>query len=72
MRRFTSFILSTASVGALAATPAFAQTSGQQQAAQQQNTAVDCASITDPQQHATCVQTQGQNAPATAGAPEAG
>ena len=72
MRRFTPFILSTVSVAALAATPAFGQTNAQQQQAQQQNTQVDCSTVTDPAAHATCVQTQGQNAPATAGAPEAG
>lgn len=58
--------------GAAWASPVLAQTTNQQQAAQQQNTAVDCATVTDPAAHATCLQTQGQNAPATAGAPEAG
>jgi len=60
-----------ASVFALSAafgTPAFAQTESQQQQAQQQNTAVDCATITDTAQHDECVRTQGANAPAT-GAP---
>ena len=69
--RFT-FSASMIALGAAWASPSFAQTTDQQQAAQQQNTAVDCATITDPAAHATCVQTQGQNAPATAGAPEAG
>lgn len=59
-------------LGAAWASPVLAQTSDQQQAAQQQNTAVDCATVTDPAAHANCIKTQGQNAPATAGAPEAG
>src|SRR3954454_14259977 len=54
------------------ASPALAQTEAQQQQAQQQNTAVDCAAVTDPQKHADCVKTQGQNAPATTGAPPEG
>jgi len=58
-------------LGAAWASPASAQTSAQQQA-QQQNTAVDCSTVTDPAQHASCLKTQGQNAPATEGAPEAG
>ena len=49
-----------------------AQTNAQQEAAQKQNTAVDCSTVTDPAAHATCVQTQGQNAAASAGAPAAG
>jgi len=60
-----------ASVFALSAalgTPALAQTESQQQQAQQQNTAADCATITDPAQHDECIRTQGANAPA-AGAP---
>jgi iron complex outermembrane recepter protein len=59
-------------LGASWASPVLAQTSQQQQAAQQQNTAVDCATVTDPAAHANCIKTQGQNAPATSGAPEAG
>ena len=59
-------------LGAAWASPVLAQTTNQQQAAQRQNTAVDCATVTDPAAHASCLQTQGQNAPATAGAPEAG
>ena len=59
-------------LGAAWASPVLAQTASQQKAVQQQNTAVDCATVTDPAAHATCIQTQGQNAPATAGAPEAG
>ena len=59
-------------LGAAWASPVLAQTANQQQAAQRQNTAVDCSTVTDPAAHASCIQTQGQNAPATAGAPEAG
>jgi outer membrane receptor protein involved in Fe transport len=59
-------------LGASWASPVLAQTSQQQQAAQQQNTVVDCATVTDPAAHANCIRTQGQNAPATTGAPEAG
>ena len=33
---------------------------------------MDCAAITDPTEHADCIKSEGQNAPATAGAPEAG
>lgn len=58
-------------LGAAWASPVLAQTTDQQKA-QQQNTAVDCATVTDPAAHANCIKTQGQNAPATAGAPEAG
>jgi len=64
-----------ASVFALSAalgTPALAQTEGQQQQAQQQNTAVDCSTITDTSARQQCLATQGQNAPATAGAPPEG
>jgi outer membrane receptor protein involved in Fe transport len=59
-------------LGAVWAAPASAQTNTQQEQAQQQNTAVDCSTVTDPQQHATCVQTQGQNALPSAGAPREG
>jgi iron complex outermembrane recepter protein len=59
-------------LGAAWASPVLAQTTDQQKAVQQQNTAVDCATITDPAAHSSCIQTQGQNSPATAGAPEAG
>jgi outer membrane receptor protein involved in Fe transport len=52
--------------------PAAAQTNAQQEQAQRQNNAVDCSTVTDPAQHATCLQTQGQNATAAAGAPAAG
>jgi len=54
------------------ASPAFAQTNAQQQEAQRNNVAVDCSTLTDAAQRATCLQTQGQNAPASAGAPAAG
>ena len=67
-----SLSASVIALGAAWATPGLAQTTDQQKAAQQQNTAVDCATITNPAAHATCIQTQGQNAPATAGAPESG
>ena len=53
------------------ASPAFAQTNAQQQDAQRNNVAVDCSTLTDAAQRATCLQTQGQNAPASAGAPAA-
>jgi iron complex outermembrane recepter protein len=75
MRRFNPFIFSTVSIAAMGsaiASPAFAQTQAQQQQAQRRNTAVDCATVTDPAQHDLCIKTQGQNALATAGAPEAG
>jgi iron complex outermembrane receptor protein len=75
MRYFASRFSLSASVIALGATfaaPALAQTEAQQQQAQQQNTAVDCAAVTDPAQHDTCLKTQAQNAPATAGAPPEG
>ncbi len=52
--------------------PAFAQTDTQQSQAQRQNTAIDCSTVTDPAQHAACIRTQGQNAPAAAGAPAEG
>jgi outer membrane receptor protein involved in Fe transport len=67
-----SISASVIALGAAWASPSFAQTESQQQQAQQQNTAVDCATVTDPQQHAQCVQTQGQNALPVAGAPEQG
>jgi len=54
------------------ASPAFAQTNAQQQDAQRNNVAVDCSTLTDAAQRATCLRTQGQNAPASAGAPSAG
>ena len=71
------FALSTSvvAIGAAAwAGPAAAQTNTQQQAAQQQNSAVDCSTITDPTQRAACLGTVAQNvAPAaTAGTPAAG
>src|SRR3954447_14247636 len=76
MRRYTvsrySLSASAIALGAAWASPAFAQTETQQQQAQQQNTAVDCATITDAAARATCIRTQGQNAPATTGAPPAG
>lgn len=67
-----SFSASALAIGVAFAAPATAQTQAQEQAAQRQNTAVDCATVTDPAQHDLCIKTQGQNAPATAGAPEAG
>src|SRR5438874_2187886 len=67
-----SLSASVIALGATFATPALAQTETQQQQAQQQNTAVDCATVADPQKHADCLKTQGQNAPATAGAPPEG
>ncbi|HEX3422916.1 MAG TPA: TonB-dependent receptor [Sphingomicrobium sp.] len=77
MQRFSTtsrFAVSASAIalGAFWASPVLAQTTDQQQAAQQQNTAVDCAKVTDPQAHATCIKTQGENAPAVAGAPESG
>ena len=77
MRRFASSLGLPQSVSTLAlavafASPAYGQTNTQTDQAQQQNVAVDCSTITDPAQQATCVQTQGQNAPAAAGAPAAG
>lgn len=77
MRRFASSLglpqtVSTLALAVAFATPAYAQTDTQQSQAQQQNTAVDCSTITDPAQQATCQQTQGQNAPAAAGAPAEG
>lgn len=59
-------------ISAVYAVPAFAQTQTQQEQAQQQNAAVDCSTISDAAQRATCLQTQGQNAPASEGAPAAG
>ncbi|NUR44708.1 MAG: TonB-dependent receptor [Sphingomonas sp.] len=57
---------------AWASSASAAQTNAQQQQAQRQNTAVDCSTVTDPAAHATCLETQGQNAAASAGAPAAG
>ena len=77
MRRFSSSLrlphtVSTLAVAAAFATPAYAQTDTQTNQAQQQNVAVDCSTITDPAQQTACLQTQGQNAPAAAGAPAEG
>ncbi len=59
-------------IGAAWAAPAAAQTNSQVQAVQQHNAVVDCSTVTDPAAHADCIKTQGENAPATTGAPEAG
>lgn len=64
-----SLSVSAMALGAAWSVPAAAQTDTQQQQAQQQNTAVDCATITDPAQHQSCLDTQGQNALPAAGAP---
>src|SRR5262249_52481011 len=77
MRRFTASLrlphtVSTLALAAAFATPAYAQTDSQTQQAQQQNTAVDCSTLTEPAEKATCEQTQGENAPASAGAPAEG
>src|SRR6185369_1699133 len=75
MRILASRFSLSASVFALGAafgSPAFAQTESQQQQAQQQNTAVDCSTITDASARQQCLATQGQNAPPTAGAPPEG
>ncbi|MFL6753955.1 MAG: TonB-dependent receptor plug domain-containing protein, partial [Sphingomicrobium sp.] len=77
MRRFSASLrlphtVSTLAIAVAFATPAYAQTETQQQQAQQQNTAVDCSTITDAAERATCQQTQGQNAPAASGAPAEG
>src|SRR5215210_9235232 len=71
MRDFTSNALSSVSFAALilGAAPALAQTETQQEQAQQVNTAVECSTIADPAQRATCVETQGQGSPAATGAP---
>ena len=71
---FARFSLSASAIALAAgfATPASAQTESQQQQAQQTNTAVDCAAVTDPAAHQTCLDTQGQNAPAAAAAPAGG
>ena len=61
MRNFASRFSVSASVFALGATfgsPAFAQTESQQQQAQQQNTAVDCSTVTDPAEHQKCIETR--------------
>ena len=67
-----AFSVSAVALGAAWASPALSQTNSQQSNVQKRNTAIDCSTITDPAQHATCVKTQGQNAPATTGAPEQG
>src|SRR5262245_3896987 len=67
-----SFSASVFALSAAFGTPAFAQTESQQKQAQQQNTAVDCSTITDASARQQCLATQGQNAPATAGAPPEG
>jgi len=75
MRNFTSQLPLTTSAIAIAtamATPAYAQTESQQQQAQEQNTAVECSAIADPAARQACIDQQGQNAPAAAGAPEEG
>ena len=73
MRNFGPlFSASTFAIAVSLAAPAAAQTEGQQQEAQEQNTSVDCSAIADPAQRATCVETQGETAPATAGAPAEG
>jgi outer membrane receptor protein involved in Fe transport len=76
MRRFTatrlSFSASTIAVIAAWAAPALAQSETQQQQAQRANTAAECSAITDAAQRQTCLNTQGQNAPASAGAPAEG
>jgi outer membrane receptor protein involved in Fe transport len=75
MRNLASRYSLSASVIAFSAafgSPALAQTESQQQQAQQQNTAVDCSTITDASARRQCLATQGQNAPATAGAPPEG
>jgi len=71
--RFT-FSVSAIALGTAVATPASAQTNTQTQQAQQQNTAIDCSTVTDAAAHADCIRTQTASAqtPATAGAPEAG
>ena len=71
LHRF-SLTASAIALGAAWACPVSAQTDTQQQQAQQRNVAVDCSTVTDPTQRANCLRTQGQNAPATTGAPEAG
>ncbi|MEO7634265.1 MAG: TonB-dependent receptor plug domain-containing protein [Sphingomicrobium sp.] len=63
-----------ASALALAAalsSPAAAQTESTQVGAQQQNVAVECSAIADPAEQAKCVETRGENATPTAGAPAA-
>ena len=76
MRRFTatrlSLSASTIAVIAAWAAPAVAQSETQQQQAQQANTAIECSAIADPAQRQVCLNTQGQNAPASAGAPAEG
>lgn len=67
-----SLSASVLAIGATFASPAFAQTESQQQQAQQQNVAVDCSTVTDPAQRSECLRSQGQNAPAAAGAPPEG
>ena len=69
--RLTLTVSSVAIVAGFAA-PASAQTESQQQQAQQQNTSADCSAISDRARRATCLRTQGQNAPASAGPPTEG
>ena len=67
-----SLSASAIALGAAFGTPAFAQTESQQQQAQQQNTAVDCSTITDASARQQCLVSKGVIAPATAGAPPEG
>jgi outer membrane receptor protein involved in Fe transport len=77
MRNFDSFSRFSLSASVIAistafAAPAYAQTEQAQTQAQQQNDAVECSTITDAAARQRCIQTQGENALPTAGAPEAG
>jgi outer membrane receptor protein involved in Fe transport len=64
IQNFSRFTLSASviALGAAFATPAFAQTEQAQAAAQKQNDAVECSTITDPAEHQKCIDTQGDNA----------
>ena len=72
MRRSLAFALSSVSFGALAATPAFAQTEQAQVEAQQANDQNECSAIADPEAKQNCFDTQGSNALPESGAPAEG
>jgi len=72
---FGSTALRTSAVAAgliVAVCPAQAQTETQQEQAQQTNTSVECSAIADAADRQRCIETQGETAPAAAGAPEEG
>src|SRR5437763_9837950 len=72
MRSFTNrslLALSASTVAIIVGTPAFAET---QAAVQQQNTTVDCTTVTDQTAHAKCIADQLQTAPTATPAAKAG